>query len=70
MEALLAYEEDIIVGVFIDEPMAIKWVEEKGEREVYTLPILDKTFAAMAVENNNKLVDNRSTVVHNTPYEQ
>ena len=70
MEVSLAYEEDQIVGVFIDEPMSVKWVAENGEREVYRLPVLDKTFAELSVESFNKPVDKKASVVHNTSYEQ
>lgn len=49
----LAYEDDMIVGVFSDTAMSNQWVSEEEEREVYELPLLDKTFSQMAVEYNN-----------------
>ena len=50
----LAYEDDMIVGVFNDTAMSTQWVSESGNREVYELPLLDKTFSQMAVEYNRK----------------
>lgn len=51
----LAYEEDIIIGSFLCAVMANKWVQEKIDaREVYALPVLDKTFSQLVVESNNK----------------
>ena len=54
MEAQLAYEDDMIVGVFIDKPMSDAWKDEKPSREIYAIPVLDKSFAKMAVEYNTK----------------
>lgn len=51
----LAYEGDMVVGVFSDDVMAVQWVSlNPDEREVYELPLLDKTFATLAVEYNSK----------------
>lgn len=50
----LAYEDDMIIGVFSDTAMSIQWVSKTDNREVYELPLLDKTFSQMAVEYNNK----------------
>lgn len=49
----LAYEEDEIIGSFLCEVMANKWVHDKPDvREVYSLPVMDKTFSQMVVETN------------------
>lgn len=50
----LAYEDDMIIGVFSDTAMSTQWVSEYDNREVYELLLLDKTFSQMAVEYNNK----------------
>ncbi len=52
----LAYEEDEIIGSFLCEVMANKWVQELPDvREVCSLPVMDKTFSQMSVESNRKL---------------
>ena len=43
------------VGVFEDKQMALAWMnEDKDNRSIETLPMLDKTFAQMSVEYNRK----------------
>ena len=54
MEIWLAYEEDMIAGAVTDGDMAEKWTEENSTREIYEIPLLDKTFAKMTVEYNTK----------------
>ena len=54
MEIWLAYEEDMIAGAFTDGDMAEKWTEDNSTREIYEIPLLDKTFAKMTVEYNTK----------------
>ncbi len=51
----LAYEDDMIIGSFLCEVMANKWVSENSNsREVHSLPVMDKTFSQMVVETNTK----------------
>lgn len=51
----LAYEEDLLIGVFDDEAMAHQWLAQNEDiREIHEIPLLDKTFAQMSVEYNNK----------------
>ncbi len=51
----IAYDEnDFLIGVFSDEHMATGWSQEVEGREVCEVPLIDKTFATMAVEHNRK----------------
>ena len=54
-EGLIPKAVWVNVGVFGDKQMALAWMnEDKGNRSVKTLPMLDKTFAQMSVEYNRK----------------
>lgn len=50
----IVYEEDILVGVFSDTAMKDLWLSESSEREAFEVPLMDKSFAQMSVEYNNK----------------
>lgn len=42
-------------GVYTDKQMALKWkAEDEENRTLWTYPLLDTTFASLAVQYNNK----------------